>query len=104
MNRADLKLYTPDRWYYVMYENGREISQYGCKTKELAQSWFDSIEESVRQQEISLGRKRRPEVTSAVVEAKGWSVDGKVFRDYHDALWYKWNERPNATIKGVFES
>lgn len=103
MNRADLKLYTPDRWYYVQYENGREIAQSGFSRKELADSFARAVEESVLSS-VKSGAKRRAEVTSAVVEANGWSVDGKVFVDFHEALWYKWTERPNARIKGVFNN
>lgn len=101
MNRADLKLYTPDRWYYVTRSNGRELMQMGFKTKELAESFKKAVDETV-QQSIKSGAKTRAGHEHSVEEATGWSVDGKVFSDFHEALWYMWNERPNAEIKGVF--
>lgn len=94
--KADLKLYTPDRWYYVQRGNGRELMQMGFKTKELAESFKKAVDETVR------GAKVRAGVYDEVIEAKGWSVDGKVFSDFHEALWYMWTNCPNETIKGVF--
>lgn len=100
-NRADLKLYTPDRWYYVQRIKGKEISQRGFQTKELADSFKKGIDEATAQW-VAQGYKLRPFVSDEVVEAKGWSVDGKVFSDFHEALWYMWTNCPNETIKGVF--
>ena len=101
MNRADLKLYTPDRWYYVQRGNGRELSQIGFHTKEIAESFKKAVDETV-QQSLKNGAKVRAGYEDSVEEAKGWIVDGKEFSDFHEALWYMWNERPNAEIKGVF--
>lgn len=100
MNMSDLKLYTPDRWYFVQYGNGRELSQIGFHTKELAEGFAEAVEETV-QQSIKSGAKRRTGLDDKVLEAKGWKVNGRVFSDFHEALWYKWNNEP-ATIKGVF--
>lgn len=100
-NRADLKLYTPDRWYFNQYENGRLISSLGFKTKPLAESFARSVDEEVGSM-IRGGAKRRPGITERVEEAKGWSVDEKVFIDFHEALWYMWTNCPNERIKGVF--
>lgn len=100
-NRADLKLYTPDLWYYVQREYGRELTQIGFKTKELAESFKKGVDETI-QQSLKSGAKLREGVDNEVIEAKGWSVDGKEFSDFHEALWYKWTERPGADIKGVF--
>lgn len=100
MNRSDLKLYTPDKWYFVQRENGRELSQLGFHTKQLAESFASGVEKSVAQS-VASGAKRRTEVTDHVEEAKGWEVNGRVFSDFHEALWYKWNNEP-ATINGVF--
>lgn len=100
-NRADLKLYTPDRWYYVQYGNGRELNQIGFHTKELAESFARAVEETVKQS-VKSGAKRLPGHYDRVVEAKGWRVASKVFSDFHEALWYMWTERPDAEIKGVF--
>ena len=102
MNRADLKMYSPERWYFNQYENGRLISSLGFKTKPLAESFARSVEEEAESM-IRSGAKRRPGITERVEEAKGWSVDGKEFSDFHEALWYMWTEKPNATIKGVFK-
>ena len=100
-NRADLKLYTPDRWYYVQRGNGRELMQMGFKTKELAESFKKAVDETVHQS-VKSGAKVRAGVDDEVIEAKGWSVDGKEFSDFHEALWYMWTNCPNETIKGVF--
>ena len=100
-NRSDLKLYTPDRWYYVQRGNGIELMQIGFKTKELAESFKKAADEIV-QQSVKSGAKVRAGVDDEVIEAKGWSVDGKVFSDFHEALWYMWTNCPNETIKGVF--
>ena len=100
-NRADLKLYTPDKWYFVQRGNGRELSQIGFHTKELAESFKKAVDETV-QQSLKSGAKVRAGYEDSVEEAKGWSVDGKKFSDFHEALWYMWNERPGAEIKGVF--
>lgn len=100
--KADLKLYTPDRWYYVQRANdGRELSQIGFPTKELADSFKRAVDETV-QQSVKSGAKVRAGCKDEVLEAKGWSVGGKVFSDFHEALWYMWTNCPNETIKGVF--
>ena len=78
------------------------IASLGFKTEPLAESFARSVEKEV-ESAIRSGAKRRPGITERVEEAKGWSVDGKVFSDFHEALWYKWTDRPNAEIKGVFE-
>lgn len=100
-NKADLKYYTPDRWYYVQRQNGREIVQTGFHTEELARAYKKHVDELAALM-VAQGYKYRPNITSEVVEAKGWNVDGNVFRDFHAALWCKWTEKPEAIIKGVF--
>lgn len=101
MNRADLKLYTPDLWYYVQREDGRELMQIGFKTKELAESFKKSVEETV-QQSIKSGAKKRAGHEHSVEEAKGWSVGGKEFSDFHEALWYMWTSCPSSKVLGIF--
>lgn len=93
---------TPDKWYYNQYESGRLVMSLGFKTKEQAES-FANFVESVAQQQIAQGAERRPEVEDRVEEAKAWSIKGKEFSDFNEALQYMWKTYPNEVcIKGVF--
>lgn len=102
MNRDDLKMYSPDRWYFNQYRDGLLVMSNGFPTKALAESFEKSVMDVVSSK-IEDGCKMAPGMTHAVEEAKGWSVDGKEFSDFHEALWYMWAEKPNARIKGVFK-
>lgn len=101
MNRSDLKMYTPERWYFNQYRDGLLVMSNGFPTKALAKSFEKRVMDVVREK-IEDGCEMAPGMTHAVEEAKGWEVNDKRFSNYHEALWYKWNNEP-ATIKGVFQ-
>jgi len=93
---------TPDKWYYNIYDNGRLVHSSAFTRKELAESFARSVAE-VQEHMIARGAKRRPGVEDRVEEAKAWSIKGKEFSDFNEALQYMWETYPNEVcIKGVF--
>ena len=104
MNRTDLKYYTPLKWYYNIYSKGGHlVLSYGYAKKEMAEMLRDNVEE-ITQQMIKIGAaKPNPNIQHIVVEeAIGWKVGDETFSDYHEALWYTWNNN-NQKIEGIFK-
>ena len=99
---ADARSRTPDDWYYNEYVDGLLVYSHGFHTRELAESFKRSVDESV-ESSIRHGAKRRENVVDKIEPAVGWSVDGEKFSSFSDALLYKWTVCPTATIKGVFK-
>ena len=94
---------TPDKWYYNLYKNGELIMSHGYHNKEQADHFLASIEHEIQIAERN-GQKIDPSVEMKVEEAIGWSVKGKFFNDYNEALRYMWELYPlDACIKGVFK-
>lgn len=102
MNKSDLELYTPEKWYVNIYnKNGHLLLSWGFTSKKIAEHTQACIIEKIESM-LQSGAKRDPNVEVPIVEESiGWKVGEETFSNYHDALWHSWNNH-NAQIKGIF--
>ena len=104
MNKSDLELYTPEKWYVNIYnKNGHLLLSWGFTSKKIAEHTQACIIEKIESM-LQSGAKKDPNVEVPTVEEPiGWKVGEETFSNYHDALWYSWNNH-NAKIKGMFRN
>lgn len=103
MKKSDLELYTPERWYINLYKiDGTLILSHGFTSKRCAESFLKGVLDSI-ESGFKGGSKRNPNVNLPIIEeAIGWKVGDETFSDYHEALWYTWNNN-NQKIEGIFK-
>lgn len=95
MKRSDLELYTPERWYINLYKiDGTLILSHGFTSKRCAESFLNGLLDSINSSiNVNL---------PIIEEAIGWKVGDETFSDYHEALWYTWNNNYQK-IEGIFK-